>query len=110
MNTESQHEALDARVTKIEAIIPTLATKADLERLRSDVNKAMGGLHTDFERGQKENRAWMLGTVLALFVGIVGAGSYFMSGINQQPIIQPAAQQAPIIVYATPPPAVPAGN
>jgi len=86
-------ETADVRITRIEAIIPTLATKADLE-----------GLRADFEKGQKENRAWMLGTVLALFVGIVGAGSYFMSGINQQPIIQPAAQQAPIIVYATPPP------
>jgi len=90
-------ETADVRITRIETIIPTLATKADLE-----------GLRADFEKGQKENRAWMLGTVLALFVGIVGTGSYFMSGI-QQPIMQPAAQQAPIIIYATPPPA-PSGN
>jgi len=83
-------EKLGARITSIEAVIPTLATKADVERL-----------HTDFERGQKENRAWMLATVLALFVGIVGAGSFFMRG--NAPL--PAAPQAPIIVYATPPPA-----
>jgi len=85
----------------IEAIIPTLATKADLERLRADMTKAMGDMHLDFKRDQKENRAWMLGTVLALFVGIVGAGSYFMSGNARQPI----PQQAPIVIYASPPPA-----
>jgi len=83
-------ETMDVRMTRIETIIPMLATKADLESLR-----------WDFERGQKENRAWMLGTVLALFVGIVGAGSYFMSGNARQP----APQQAPIVIYASPPPA-----
>jgi len=82
-------ETMDVRMTRIETIIPMLATKADLESLR-----------WDFERGQKENRAWMLGTVLALFVGIVGAGSYFMSGNVRQP-----APQAPIVIYASPPPA-----
>jgi len=84
-------ETADVHITRIETIIPTLATKADLE-----------GLRADFEKGQKENRAWMLGTVLALFVGIVGTGSFFMRGISQQPA---APQQVPIIVYATPPPA-----
>jgi len=101
MNTEIlQSGAFETRIMNIEAIIPTLATKADLERLRADMTKAMGSMHTDFERGQKENRAWMLGTVLALFVGIVGAGSYFMSGNVRQP-----APQAPIVIYASPPPA-----
>jgi len=99
---------MEQRIANIESIIPTLATKADLhesigglradfERFRADVNKTVGELRTDFERGQKENRAWMLATVLALFVGVVGAGSYFMSG-NQQS----ASSPAPIIVYATP--------
>jgi len=102
MNTEVlQSGGLETRIMSIEAIIPTLATKADLERLRADMTKAMGSMHTDFERGQKENRAWMLGTVLALFVGIVGAGSYFMSGT----VRLPAPQQAPIVIYASPPPA-----
>jgi len=96
---EQSAESTEIRLTKLETIIPTLATKADMEKLRSDMNKAMGDLHTDFERGQKENRAWMLGTVLALFVGIVGTGSFFLRGHQQ-----PAAQPAPIIVYATPPP------
>jgi len=105
---------MDQRLTNIESVIPTLATKADLhesvgalrtdfERFSADVNKTVGDLRVDFERGQKENRAWMLATVLALFVGIVGTGSFFLRG-NNQPIVQPAAQQAPIIVYATPPP------
>jgi len=55
---------MEHRMTAVEAILPTLATKADVAELRVDV-----------EKGQKENRAWMLGTVLAL-VACFGAMFY----------------------------------
>lgn len=77
---------MEARLSKLEAIIPTLATKADME-----------GLRADFEKGQKENRAWMLATVLALFAGIMGAGGLVLSAAKSA---GPAAtpQPAPIII------------
>jgi len=55
---------MEHRMTAVESILPTLATKADVEKVRVDV-----------EKGQKENRAWMLGTVLAL-VACFGAMFY----------------------------------
>jgi len=81
---------MEKRMSALEAIIPTLATKADVVELRAY-----------FEKGQKENRNWMLVTALAL----IGAMSYF--GTRHAPA--PAQTQVPMIIYATPPaPAVPA--
>lgn len=74
---------MDTRITKLEVVLPMLATKADLESLRASLGTAMGDLKTDFERGQKENRAWMLATELALFVGLLGLGSFL--GRNLHP-------------------------
>jgi len=62
---------MEHRMTAVEAILPTLATKADVAELRVDIEK----VRTDVEKGQKENRAWMLGTVLAL-VACFGAMFY----------------------------------
>jgi len=103
---------MEQRITTLEALIPSLATRSDLnasvgalhvdfERLRADVNKTIGDMRTDFERGQKENRAWMLGTVLALFVGILGAGSLFVSVSGKQGSA-PQPQPQPIVIYAQP--------
>jgi len=93
------------RMTDVEAILPTLVTKAefnkaigeirtDNERFRADVNKAIGDIRTDnekfradvnkaiadmrvdFEKGQKDNRVWMLGTVIGL---VAGFGAVFYS-------------------------------
>ncbi len=76
------------RIAKLEAILPTLATKADIESVRVDI-----------EKGQKENRAWMLATVLALFVGILALGNFLATGLRESMRPQSApAQQAPLII------------
>jgi hypothetical protein len=75
--------------TRLDTILPTLATKAD-----------MGELRADFERGQKENRAWMLATVLALFLGILSVGSFLRDGSKA-----PTPTSAPVIIQV---PAYPA--
>jgi len=87
------------RIARVEAVIPTLATKADVAELRADI-----------ERGQKENRAWMLATVLGLFVGILAVGSFFLNGSTRA--ASTPAQPPPIIInvpnnQATPVPATP---
>jgi len=56
---------MEKRVSTLEAIIPTLATKTDVEKVR-----------TDFERGQKETRAWMLATVLGMVIVITSVGGF----------------------------------
>lgn len=80
------------RLARLEALLPTLATRSDVAELR-----------TEIERGQKENRAWMLATVLGLFVGILAVGSFFFSGLKLPPA---SAAQPPIIITvpAQPPP------
>lgn len=77
---------MESRVAKLEAIIPTLATKADVAELR-----------TDIERGQKENRTWMLATVIALFLGVLAVGNFIANGLRSGHGA-PAAQPAPIII------------
>lgn len=68
----------------MEAIIPTLATKTDLETLRTSLVQMQGDLRTDFERGQKENRAWMVATVIALFVGVLAIGNFIAGGLEKR--------------------------
>ena len=72
---------MENRLTTLEArfdtILPTLATKADIESLRADVQK------------------WMVATIIGLFVGF---GGLFVAMTN---ILRPAAlpqQQAPVII------------
>lgn len=89
---EPPHDGdMDARVAKLEALIPMLATKADVAELRVDI-----------EKGQKENRSWMLATVLALFAGIIGAGGLVVSATKSP--AAPAPQPAPIIIQVPGPP------
>ncbi|MDD0936943.1 MAG: hypothetical protein ABGU97_11240 [Xylella fastidiosa subsp. multiplex] len=121
---------MEARIVQLETIIPTLATKADVEslradlnksagelladlnksagelradlnksagELRADLNKSAGELRADFEKAQKENRTWMLATVLALFAGILGVGGFVVSTIKGSYQALPA-QSAPIII------------
>ncbi|MDD0928115.1 hypothetical protein LOD59_10875 [Xylella fastidiosa subsp. multiplex] len=115
----SHDASMEARIVQLETIIPTLATKADVEslradlnksagelladlnksagELRADLNKSAGELRADFEKAQKENRTWMLATVLALFAGILGVGGFVVSSIKGSYQALPA-QSAPIII------------
>jgi len=75
--------SMEKRMSALEAIIPTLATKSDLAELRGDIFR------------------WMIGTVVGLFLGF--AGLFF--AINRQS--PPATAPSPTIIYAIPPPATP---
>ncbi|HHW4677443.1 hypothetical protein [Xylella fastidiosa] len=88
---------MEARIVQLETIISMLATKADVESLRADLNKSAGELRADFEKAQKENRTWMLATVIALFAGILGVGGFVVSSIKGSYQALPA-QSAPIII------------
>ena len=77
---------------RVDAILPTLATKADLEVLRAD----MEAMRADVAR-------WTLATVIGLFIGF---GGLFLAMSNTlKPVAQPALQaQQPIVVYVSPAP------
>lgn len=67
--------ALEAR---FDTILPTLATKADVEALRADIHK------------------WMVGSMIGLFIGFGGLAA----ALGQ--LLKPAATPAPVVVQAPP--------
>lgn len=84
-------ERLAALEAHFNAILPTLATKADLESLRADIHK------------------WMAATCIGLFIGF--AGLFIAMGNILRPAVQtpqaPSAvvpqQPQPVIIYNIPP-------
>lgn len=92
-------ERLTALETHFNSILPTLATKADIEALRADMYK----MSTDTHR-------WMLASMIGMFLGF--GGLYFASSRElrpppvQAPAPQAVTQQAappPVIIYNLPP-------
>ena len=79
------------------AILPTLATKADIEALRAEMHKMSADTHK-----------WMIASLIGLFIGFGGLG------VTISQILKPQAQSAstqiagptlqPIIIYVSPPP------
>jgi len=88
--------SMEKRMSSLEAIIPTLATKADMAELRAY-----------FEKGQKENRNWMLVTALALVAAMSYFGKRESPQLIQVPVQTPLSAPVPTIIYAVPPPAAP---
>jgi hypothetical protein len=82
------------------AILPTLATKADIEALRAEMHKMSADTHK-----------WMVASLIGLFIGFGGLG------VTLVQILKPASfaasaqmapqSQQPIVIYLQPP-AVPA--
>ncbi|MYN07519.1 hypothetical protein [Pseudoduganella aquatica] len=71
---------------RMEAILPTLATKADVEALRAYIES----IRADIAR-------WTLATVIGLFIGF---GGLFMAMTNAlKPAPVPAPQAQPIVIY-----------
>jgi hypothetical protein len=52
---------MSERIGRVEAILPTLATKADIGEVRADLHKA-----------DASTKAWMVATVISLFLGFCG--------------------------------------
>jgi hypothetical protein len=74
MDIERQ-TALEAR---FDTMLPTLATKADVEALRADIHK------------------WMVGSMIGLFIGFGGLAAALAQ------LIKPSATPAPVVVQAPP--------
>lgn len=62
---------MDTRLTKLETQVTALATKADVEGVRSDLHKMDAAIVR-----------WMIATVLALFLGFAGLFFTMQNSIN----------------------------
>lgn len=84
---------MDDRLIALEAhfnaILPTLATKADVEALRAEIHK------------------WMLGTIVGMFIGFAGL-MLAMQNMARQPAVAqtPASAQQTRQLEAPPPPSI----
>ncbi len=74
MDTERQI-ALEAR---FDTVLPTLATKSDVEALRADIHK------------------WMVGSMIGLFIGFGGLAAALAQ------LLKPPATPAPVVLQAQP--------
>lgn len=90
-----ENERFIALEAHYNAILPTLATKADIESLRSDMNRMIAETHK-----------WMVGSLIGLFIGFGGLGYSLAQVVRQPSLPQPvsAGNPQPIVIYVTPPP------
>jgi hypothetical protein len=82
-----------ARLSVLEALLPTLATKADI----SDVKAEIAKVHSDFGK-------WIVATVITLAFGILAAIGSIVTLLRpmQLPTSPQASQPSPIVIYNTP--------
>lgn len=76
---------MEARVATLEAIIPTLMTKADGESIKAEIHKNT----IDIQR-------WMIATVIGLFLGF--GGLFLAMSTALKPAPASASSQSPIII------------
>lgn len=98
---------MEKRLTILETILPTLATKVDIgemrlaiESVRSETKQSVESVKTEIHKGIAETHKWMIGTVIGLFIGF---GGLFMAMSNA---LKPAPQQAaqsPVTINNIPP-------
>ena len=67
---EERIRNVEISVATIQAVIPTLATKEDLERLRGEFTTGMEALRADMYRMEARLIRWMVGAVVASNVAI----------------------------------------
>ena len=84
-----------ARLQAIEALLPTLATKADLAELRGEVRAGFAEVRAEMAEGRAESQRWLIATVMGLFIGF---GGLFMAMSNALKPVSVAASQPPIVI------------
>jgi hypothetical protein len=90
---DSEVAALKAH---IDAIVPTLATKADIEILRAEMHKMSA-----------DGYRWMVASMIGMFIGF--GGLYFAASRTQDARPAAAQPQPPVVIYLPQPfPATPA--
>ncbi|MES2317519.1 MAG: hypothetical protein V4631_08480 [Pseudomonadota bacterium] len=81
--------------TRFDTILPTLATKADLETLRVEMEK----LRAELFKAVSDAMRWMMGLVLTLFIGALGVNVTLYISLKglivNHPHVAAAVERAP---------------
>jgi hypothetical protein len=84
---------MDARLTKLETLVPTLATKADVSEVRADLHKV-----------SSEMKGWFIATAVLVLVGLFTITNIMISQVrSMQPGPSPAATHAEGAAHSLPP-------
>jgi len=104
-------DSMGNRVVKLEtrwdAVIPNLATKADISDLRGDLAEriarseskttdAVAALRVEMKDGNASLLRWVVGTMLAGLCGVVGIMALLFSVMVSKPVASVPAHHAPI--------------
>lgn len=94
---------MDARLAKLEALIPTLSTKEEVVKLRgetregfADVRAAIETVRTDMHKGTAEIIKWMVGLTFGLGATAIVVMTFVLN--NATPKAPTASAQQPIII------------
>lgn len=90
---------LDKRISAIETVLPTLATKADL-------NLGMAELRADLHKMDASIKTWMIATIIGLFFGFAGLFFTMNNSLKSAPA-PVSAPQPPVIINVPALPAAP---
>lgn len=72
------NRGMEARVSKLEAIIPTLATKLDMADLRMELVRVEGSIRTDMHK-EFTAQTWRIIGAMLTFGGILSAAVFFIA-------------------------------
>ncbi len=93
---------MDARLAKLEALIPTLSTKEEVVKLRgetkegfADVRTSIEAVRSDMHKNTSEIIKWVVGTAIVISMAAITIMTFVLN--NATPKQTPAAQQ-PIVI------------
>lgn len=99
-------EVLDARLdtieTRMDGRVATLAVKMDGKF--AGVDAKFAELRTDMHKGFGDMIKWIVGTVVGVAAVTISIMTFMLNNAVPKSAATPAAQPAPIIVYAQPAP------
>ncbi|MBP1207663.1 hypothetical protein JOD97_005746 [Duganella sp. 1411] len=100
-------EVLDARLetieTRMDGRIATLEVKIDGKC--AGVDAKFAELRKDMHKGFADMTKWIVGTVIGVAAVTITIMTFVLNNVGPKSAATPAAQPAPIIVYAPPAPA-----
>lgn len=104
---------MDARLAKLEALIPTLSTKeevvklrgetkegfadvrASIESVRGEIKASIEAVRSDMHKNTSEIIKWVVGTAIAISMAAITIMTFVLNNATQK---QPPAAQQPIVI------------
>jgi hypothetical protein len=85
-------ERLAKMEQRLDSVLPTLCTKADLESVRTDVHRGISEMHrgisemhrgiSEMHRALSDMKKWVIATIFVLLFGIFTVGNFMWTGVR----------------------------